>query len=245
MIFHAYGQRGAPQRPLRSSASAMLAALVRGQIFPPARSPAPPGVDRPKIVTITFSVFLSRFTSSTTPLKLVNGPSLIRTCSPFSNMYFGFGFSAAVFTCVQNLLDLVLAERRRLRAGADEAGDLRRVLHHVPRVVGHVHLDQDVAGEEPLRASRPSCRRASPTTSSVGIRTSPMSFCSPYAFDALGERLGDLLLEARVGVDDVPVLRRDVASCCAPNLRRIHWNSVEASRIEREQVDAEEHRRQR
>jgi hypothetical protein len=37
------------------------------------------GVARPKIVTITFSVFLSRFTSSTTPLKLVNGPSLMRT----------------------------------------------------------------------------------------------------------------------------------------------------------------------
>ncbi len=34
-------------------------------------------------------------------MKLVNGPSLIRTCSPFSNMYFGFGFSAAVFTCVR------------------------------------------------------------------------------------------------------------------------------------------------
>ena len=31
------------------------------------------------IVTITFNVFLSRLTSSTTPLKLVNGPSLIRT----------------------------------------------------------------------------------------------------------------------------------------------------------------------
>ena len=51
----------------------------------------------------------------------------------------------------QDLLDFVLAERRRLGAGADKAGDLRRVLHHVPRVVGHVHLDQDVAGEEPLR----------------------------------------------------------------------------------------------
>ena len=48
---------------------------------------------------MTFNVFLSRFTSSTTPLKLVNGPSLIRTCSPFSNMYFGFGFSAALLTC--------------------------------------------------------------------------------------------------------------------------------------------------
>src|SRR4030095_7771899 len=30
----------------------------------------------------------------------------------------------------QNLIDFVLAERRWLRAGAHEAGDLRRVLHH-------------------------------------------------------------------------------------------------------------------
>src|SRR5438093_5281928 len=35
----------------------------------------------------------------------------------------------------ENLLDLVLAERRRLGARADEARHLRRVLHHVPRVV--------------------------------------------------------------------------------------------------------------
>src|SRR5207244_12416596 len=71
----------------------------RGYIFSTCRKSSSTGVDLPKIVTITFSVFLSRFTSSTTPLKLVNGPSLIRTCSPFSNMYFGFGFSAAVRTC--------------------------------------------------------------------------------------------------------------------------------------------------
>ncbi len=37
------------------------------------------GVARPKIVTMTFSVFLSVLTSSTTPLKLANGPSLMRT----------------------------------------------------------------------------------------------------------------------------------------------------------------------
>ena len=71
------------------------------QIFSTCKKSSSTGVERPKIVTMTFSVFLSRLTSSTTPLKLVNGPSLIRTCSPFSNMYFGFGFSAAVFTWVR------------------------------------------------------------------------------------------------------------------------------------------------
>jgi len=32
-------------------------------------------------------------TSSTSPWKLVKGPSTIRTLSPRSNVYFGFGFS--------------------------------------------------------------------------------------------------------------------------------------------------------
>ena len=49
------------------------------QIFSTCRKSSSTGVARPKIVTMTFSVFLSRFTSSTTPLKLVNGPSLMRT----------------------------------------------------------------------------------------------------------------------------------------------------------------------
>src|SRR5436309_1156058 len=49
---------------------------------------------------------------------------------------------------LEDVVDLGLGERGRLLAGADEAGDLRRVLHHVPRRVRHLHLDQDVAGEE-------------------------------------------------------------------------------------------------
>ena len=66
--------------------------------FSTCRKSSSTGVDRPKIVTITLSVLRSRFTSSTMPLKLVNGPSLIRTWSPFSNVSFGFGFSAASVT---------------------------------------------------------------------------------------------------------------------------------------------------
>src|SRR6185369_11631593 len=53
------------------------------------------GVDRPKIVTVTFSVDLSSLTSSTLPVKLWNGPDLIRTVSPAAYENFGFGFSAA------------------------------------------------------------------------------------------------------------------------------------------------------
>src|ERR1700683_3871421 len=54
------------------------------------------GVERPKIVTETFSVLRSEFTSSTTPVKFANGPSPIRTFSPRSKDNFGFGLSAVV-----------------------------------------------------------------------------------------------------------------------------------------------------
>src|SRR5262249_20998025 len=56
------------------------------------------GVDRPKMVTITFSVARSWLTSSTIPEKLENGPSTIRTESPLWKWNFGFGFSAATET---------------------------------------------------------------------------------------------------------------------------------------------------
>src|SRR5258708_27576763 len=51
------------------------------------------GVERPKIVTMTFRVSRSSFTSSTTPVNVANGPSLIRTVSFFSNLTLSFGFS--------------------------------------------------------------------------------------------------------------------------------------------------------
>src|SRR5262245_33615516 len=121
----------------------------------------------------------------------------------------------------ENLLDFVLAERRRLRAGPDEAGDLRRVLHHVPRVVGHVHLDQDVAGEEPLRRHH---LLAAAHFDDVLSRNQHLAdvLLQPVRLDAFGQRLGHLLLEARVGVDDVPILLSVVGHYAAPNLRKIH-----------------------
>ena len=44
------------------------------------------------MVTITLRVLRSRLTSSTTPWKFEKGPSMIRTASPRSKVYFGFGF---------------------------------------------------------------------------------------------------------------------------------------------------------
>jgi hypothetical protein len=70
---------------------------------------------------------------------------------PLLEHVLGLGLLRRRLDLRQNLIDLVLTEWGRLGAGPDKAGHLRRVLHDVPRVVGHVHLDKDVAGEEPLR----------------------------------------------------------------------------------------------
>src|SRR3954451_7592389 len=51
---------------------------------------------------------------------------------------------------VQDAVDLGLRERDGLCAGADEAGDSGRVLHDRPRLVGHVHVDEDIAREHAL-----------------------------------------------------------------------------------------------
>ena len=48
-----------------------------------------------------------------------------------------------------DVADLVLLQRDRLVARADEGGDPRRIAHHVPGLVAHDHVDQDVAGEDP------------------------------------------------------------------------------------------------
>ena len=51
------------------------------------------GIERPKMETLTFTRPFSSSTSSTVPLKLVNGPSATRTCSPTSNSTEGRGRS--------------------------------------------------------------------------------------------------------------------------------------------------------
>src|SRR5213592_147940 len=54
------------------------------------------------------------------------------------------------FHLPHDVVDLLLRERDGLRARADEPGDLGRRAHQVPRVVGQLHLDEDVPGEELL-----------------------------------------------------------------------------------------------
>ena len=53
---------------------------------------------RPKIDTATLSLAFSSSTSSTNPLKEVNGPSQTRTCSPISKVIDGFGRSMPSWT---------------------------------------------------------------------------------------------------------------------------------------------------
>src|SRR4029077_1590994 len=54
------------------------------------------GVSRPKIETSTLTLLRSGFTSSTTPCRSVNGPSVTRTASPFVNATLYFGASSLI-----------------------------------------------------------------------------------------------------------------------------------------------------
>ena len=76
--------------------------------FSTCRKSSSTGVDRPKIVTITFSVLRSRLTSSTTPGEVRERAVDDAHGSPCSNVYFGFGFSFAVTHLVEDLVDLLL-----------------------------------------------------------------------------------------------------------------------------------------
>src|SRR6188768_3920192 len=109
----------------------------------------------------------------------------------------------------EDLIDLLTGERRRLGAGPDEAGHLRRVLHDVPRLVGHVHLDEQVAGEEALRADD---LAAAAHLDHVLGRNQDLAelVAEAVGLDALLERLLHLLLEPRVGVHDEPLLGHDI-----------------------------------
>src|SRR5437660_941496 len=57
---------------------------------------------------------------------------------------------AVAATGVEDPVDLGLRQRDRLRAGADEPGDARRVLDDGPGLVRHVHVDEHVARQHAL-----------------------------------------------------------------------------------------------
>jgi len=105
-------------------------------------------VARPKIDTATLSRPFSSSTSSTMPVKEVNGPSLTRTCSPISKMIARFGRSMPSLHLVLDPHRSASEIRRGLALAAEEAGHLRRVHDEMPGLVGQFHLHQHVAGEE-------------------------------------------------------------------------------------------------
>src|ERR1019366_6688346 len=115
-------------------------------------------------------------------------------------------------------LDDALAEivdlRRRhfLRAlVTDEARDLRRVLDEVPDVFAHLHLDEDVTGEARLLAHMRLTARACLRDSLGRDEHLSIAVLHLVFFDALKERFSDLVLVARVGLDDVPLLGHDAS----------------------------------
>src|SRR5271157_606703 len=89
-LFYRLGMRWVPDSQLRCKRTHGSAYVITFSTCP---NPSSTGVERPKMVTITFSVSRSSLTSSTTPVKLANGPSVMRTDSFFSNLTLSFGFS--------------------------------------------------------------------------------------------------------------------------------------------------------
>ena len=113
------------------------------------------------------------------------------------------GCSGGLFLAVQHPRGFRLADRLGLAHAAEKAGDLRRVLDEVIYVVVHVQLGEDVAWHE-LALDRN-------LLAATGFRRG-----FSRDFDLLDElfethpgrlghdRVADLALEARIGVNDVP-----------------------------------------
>src|SRR5438552_9072628 len=62
----------------------------------------------------------------------------------------GLGLLGARLHLTEDVVDLIVRQRDRLRPGPDEPGDLRRRAHEMPRVVRQLHLDRHVPREELL-----------------------------------------------------------------------------------------------
>src|SRR6201996_1284815 len=104
----------------------------------------------------------------------------------------------------QDRADLLLGKRDRLVAGAQEARHPRGVLDHVPQVVVEIHLDQHVPRQkDPLHGALLAIH-------DLGYRlgrnhdAANLVLQTESLHPAL-QRLLHLALEARIGVDDVPL----------------------------------------
>jgi hypothetical protein len=163
------------------------------------------GVGRPKIETATLRRDRSSSTSSTRPLKLANGPSATLTCSPISKVTVGFGRSTPSLHLVEDAHGLLFRDRNRLVVRAEEARHLRRILDQQERRVGHLHLHEHVAREE--FALRMDLATAAHLDDVLGRNQHLLEkVIKAGGLRPLLDGLRDLLLEVRVGVNDVPAL---------------------------------------
>ena len=194
----------APNRPA-SSPDDRDGSAAEPQTFSTCPYSSSTGVERPKIETLTFTRPFSSSTSSTVPLKLVNGPSATRTCSPTSYSTAGRGRSTPSCVCFMMRSASASLIGRGPRPAAQEAGHLRRVLHQVPGVIGQLHLHQHIAGEElVLRVHL----LAAAHLDHLLRRHQDLIDLVRQALlrRLLLDLLGDLLFEARVDVHHVPTL---------------------------------------
>src|SRR5258708_2810647 len=103
----------------------------------------------------------------------------------------------------EDRLDLLVGERRRRGAHADEARDAGRVAHDVPGVVPHLHLDEDVPGID-LALHRVALAVLDLDLLLGGHEDLEDLVAHVHRVDAVLEVRLHLVLVTRVGVDDVP-----------------------------------------
>src|SRR5262245_38084879 len=104
---------------------------------------------------------------------------------------------------VQESVDVALGERNRLAGGTGEARDAGRVLDDGPAVVVEIHVDEHVAGQDPLLGLHLlAFLRLDHLLR--GHDDTPEALALAHRVDAVLEVGLHLLLVAGVGVDDVP-----------------------------------------
>src|SRR5213593_525123 len=118
----------------------------------------------------------------------------------------GLGLLGARLHLSEDVVDLVVRQRDRLRPRADEPGDLGRRAHEVPRVVRQLHLDQHVSREE-LLLGLPLLLVADLDHLLGRHEHTRDPLGHPEDLRARLDGLLDLVLEPRIRVDDEPLLR--------------------------------------
>src|ERR1019366_789994 len=100
-------------------------------------------------------------------------------------------------------LRLAIGNRHRLLVGAQKSGDLRRILDQMLEIVGKIAFHQHVAGKE--FAFRINLTAASNFDDMLGRDKNLLEFARETTLRRLLlDGFGDLFLEIRIGVNDIP-----------------------------------------